>query len=257
MVVGLLMGRKNSQGFPGKNLYPIAGKPMMMYPLLAALGSKLVDEVYVTTDDERIMKLASKHGAKIIHRPPELCTSKALGEAVYEHGYHWIKEHAEKPVDIIVLLMCNAATITSDLIDQGIKKLKADPSIDSAVSVSVYNMWSPIRARKVNKDGLLEPFIPFEKYGNINISCDRDSQGDVYFADMGVSIVRSRCIENMKDGVLPQRWMGKRIYPLKQWGGFDVDYEWQIPALEYWVKKNFKENKAQLAKRKVKAKKTK
>jgi hypothetical protein len=70
------------------------------------------------------------------------------------------------------------------------------------------------------------------------MDCDRDSQADVWFADMGVSIVRAKCLENIKDGLLPQKWMGKKIYPLKQWGGCDVDYEWQIPQVEFWLKKH-------------------
>ena len=62
------------------------------------------------------------------------------------------------------------------------------------------------------------------------LNCDRDSQGDVVFADMGLSVVRPRCFDAMEDGLLPQRWMGRRIAPIESWGGCDVDYEWQPPA---------------------------
>ena len=41
----------------------------------------------------------------------------------------------------------NAATITPDLIDKGIDILRSDNTVDSAVTTSVYNMWSPLRAR--------------------------------------------------------------------------------------------------------------
>ena len=105
------------------------------------------------------------------------------------------------------------------------------------MTVSKYNMWSPLRARKIDENGLLMPFVPFETFGDPrNLNCDRDSQGDVWFADMGVSIVRPRCLENLEYGLLPQKWMGQKIYPLKQWGGLDVDYEWQIPQVEFWLK---------------------
>ena len=30
--------------------------------------------------------------------------------------------------------------------------------------------------------------------------------------------------------------MGRRIAPLKQTGGLDVDYEWQIPLVEHWLR---------------------
>ena len=60
-------------------------------------------------------------------------------------------------------------------------------------------------------DGTLKPFVKFEYFGNPKtLNCDRDSQGNVYFADMSLSIVRPKCLENLKDGLLPQKWMGKK-----------------------------------------------
>ena len=109
--------------------------------------------------------------------------------------------------------MANAATITPKMIDSGIRFLKNNKKFDSAVSTSIYNMWSPLRARKLVSDGSLKPFVPFKTFGDPKkMNCDRDSQGDVYFADMSVSIVRPKCLEKMDSGLLPQKWMGKKIY---------------------------------------------
>lgn len=236
-VYALLIGREGSVGFPGKNLYPVLGRPMMAYPLLAAINSKYVDEVYVSTDSPKIMEIAKNYGAKIIKRPPELCTKEALGEDVFVHGYKYIKDVLKRDIEIMVLLFCNAPTILASTIDKGVEVLRKNKEIDSAVTVSIYNMWSPLRARRLGKDGFLHPFVPFETFGDpMDLNCDRDSQGDVYFADMSASIVRPRCLDNIKEGLLPQKWMGKKIYPLKQWGGCDVDYEWQMPGVEYWLK---------------------
>ena len=100
-------------------------------------------------------------------------------------------------------------------------------------------MWSPLRARKIDGDGTLKPFVPFEAFGDPKkLNCDRDSQGNVYYADMSTSIVRPHCLENIEDGLLPQKWMGKKIAPIHSWGGCDVDHEWQIPIVEFWLKKN-------------------
>jgi len=239
MIAALLLGREGSVGFPGKNLYSILGRAMMEYPLIAALGAKGVDEVYVSTDSQKIKDVGAKRGALIIDRPEYLCTKEALGEDAFVHGYRYIKDTMKKDVELVVLLFCNAATVTSELIDKGIDALRDHPDYDSAVSVSRYNMWSPLRARKIAEDGLLHPFVPFETFGDPRtLNCDRDSQGDVWFADMGVSIVRPHCLENINEGQLPQKWMGQKIYPLKQWGGLDVDYEWQVPLVEYWLKEH-------------------
>ena len=238
MVIALLIGRKGSKGFPGKNLYPVRGNPLAYYPMKAAKDCVDIDKVYISTDDEKLMDLAGKNGVEVIKRPPELLTDAALGEDVYVHGYKVAQEKNKgKDIDIIVLLMCNAPMISAAVLSEGIRVLRENPEYDSAVTVSRYNMWSPLRARRVGKDGLLYPFIPFDVLGDPDkLNCDRDSQGDVWFADMGASIVRARCLEDAKNGFLPQRWMGKKICPLKQTAGLDVDYEWQMPQVEYWLK---------------------
>ncbi len=247
MIAALLLGRKGSISFPGKNTTPVLGRPLCVYPLLAALHASKVDRVYVSTDDENIMAISKGYGAEIIVRPPELATKEALGEDAYVHGYKVIseklkaessKKENQEEIELMVLLFCNAATVLAETIDEGIEVLKNNPDYDSAVTVSSYNMWSPLRSRKIGDDGLLHPFVPFETFGDPRtLNCDRDSQGDVWFADMGVSIVRPRCLENLEAGLLPQKWMGQKIYPLRQWGGCDVDYEWQLSGVKYWLRK--------------------
>lgn len=242
VVCALMIGRKGSVGFPGKNVYPILGRPLAAYSLLAARASRYVDRVYVSTDSPEIMEIARQHNAELIERPAELATKAALGENVFVHGYNEIKKRLAvegKTIELVVLLFANAATVTGDLIDQGVEKLRSGQSVDSAVTVSEYNMWSPLRARKIGADGCLNPFVPFETFGDpATLNCDRDSQGSVLFADMGVSVVRPHCLENMEEGLLPQKWMGKRISPIPSWGGCDIDYPWQVPMVEYWLRQH-------------------
>ena len=242
MIVALLLGREGSVGFPGKNTYPILGRPLLVYPILAGINSKYVEKAFFSTDSERYKAIGREYGLEIIDRPPELATKEALGEDAFAHGYRVIRDKYSKlgkEIELVVLLFCNAATILAETIDKGIEILRKSPEYDSAVTVSSYNMWSPLRARREGEGGLLHPFVSFEAFGDPKtLNCDRDSQGDVWFADMGASIVRPHCLEDLDYGVLPQKWMGQRIYPLKQWGGCDVDFEWQIPSVEFWLRKH-------------------
>ena len=121
-------------------------------------------------------------------------------------------------------------------ISAGIKMLRDDLSADSAVTVSRYNMYSPTRARRVDDYGTLQPYIDFEHHPELaNINCDRDSQGDVWFADVAVSIIRPENLDNLEDGQLPQRWMGKKILPIYNEAGLDLDYDWQIGQVKWWL----------------------
>lgn len=238
-VVALLLGREGSVGFPGKNTYPVLGRPLMRYPMMAAENSKYVTRRFFSTDSEVYKKIGRENGWEIINRPLELATAKALGEDAFLHAYYEIKKVLNKEIEAIAQLHCNSATILAKHIDDGVELLRNNQEADSAVTVSAYNMWSPLRARRLNEKGFLDPFVPFETFGDPKtLNCDRDSQGKVFFADMALSLVRSRCLENIKDGLLPQKWMGKKILPIEQWGGLDVDYEFQIPQTEYWLLKN-------------------
>lgn len=235
VVIALLIGRAGSVGFPGKNIYPVLNRPLMVYPLLAALHSKNINQIYVSTDSKEIEQIAREFKVNVINRPKKLASNEALSEDVFVHGYRYVKAMVREEIDLVVLLFCNAPMILSETIDKGIEVLHQHPDIDSAVTVSRYNMWGPLRARKIDKNGLLQPFIPLDSLG-INIDSNRGSQGDVYFHDCAVSVVRPKCIENIKEGMLPQKWMGRRIYPLVQEGGLDVDYAYEIPIVENWLK---------------------
>ena len=242
MICALMMGRSGSIGFPEKNIKKVLGRHLFEYPLIASKNSKYIDKIFVSTDYPIITRVSKKYGAIHIKRPKKLANNKALGEHVYEHGYFEIKKILNldvKHIEFMILLMANAPTITGKLIDKGINILRRNKNLDSAVTTSIYNMWSPLRARKISNRNLLKPFVPFKTFGNPKtLNCDRDSQGDVYYADMSVSIVRPRCLENIKEGLLPQKWMGKKITSIRSWGGCDVDYEWQLPMVEFWLKKN-------------------
>lgn len=239
MIVAILIGREGSTGYPGKNVKPVLGKPLVAYPLMAAQNAPSIDRIYVSTDSPGIQEIAKEFDARIIDRPPELATKSALGEDAYHHAYKVIQSEISslgESLELLVLLMANAPTILPKTLEEGISVLRKNPDHDSAVTVSCYNMWSPLRARTIGDDGLLQPFVPFETFGDPKtLNCDRDSQGDVWFADMGASIIRPANLDKMDDGLLPQKWMGQNIFPLKQQGGLDIDYEWQMPQAEHWL----------------------
>ena len=237
MIAALILGRKGSKGFPGKNTSSVLGHPMAWYPMRTAKAVNEIDRIFLSTDDPVLMQIADDLNVEIIERPKHLADDNALGDDAYVHGYEEIRKREKRDIELVVLLFCNAATITTKGIREGITWLRENSTFDSAVTVSRYNMWSPIRARKLDSDGSLKPFVPFDVFGDPQfINCDRDSMGDVWFADMGCSVVRPKCLENLDSGLLPQKWMGQKIAPIIQEAGFDVDYEWQLPLLEWWLK---------------------
>ena len=105
MIPALIIGRKGSTGFPNKNITNFVGRPLMTYPILAAQNSKLVDEIYISTDSDKIKQIAISHGLKNIDRPEELATNDALAEDAFAHGYREIKKNSNKEIELLYSIL--------------------------------------------------------------------------------------------------------------------------------------------------------
>lgn len=237
MIAALLIGRGGSTGLPGKNTMRILGRPLMTYPIMAAHYSNHIDDIFLSSDSDQIKWTAMKWRVKIINRPEELANKQALAEDAFKHGYEEIKDFWELDPEILVLLFCNGATIKPGIIDEGIEFLMKNPEYDSAVTVSQYDMYSPIRAHTIGKtsNSLCQMFTASEL--GVEGASGRSSMGDVWFPDCSAFIVRPRNLKVL-DRDLPFPWTGPLIYPLLQWGGMDIDLHWQVPAVEYWLKQH-------------------
>ena len=78
MIVSLLTGRKGSVGFPGKHFCQVGGHDLAYYPMKAMRESKNININYISTDDKRLMDMAKDNDIKVIERPSELASDKAL-----------------------------------------------------------------------------------------------------------------------------------------------------------------------------------
>lgn len=63
--VAIITARGGSKRIPKKNIKTFCGKPIIAYSIIAALESKIFDEVMVSTDSEEIATIAKMYGAVI------------------------------------------------------------------------------------------------------------------------------------------------------------------------------------------------
>lgn len=229
MIVSLLLDLDDSLDFPG-NTGMALGRPLAAYPFMAARASGEVRRYYVVTASPGVKTVALQNEAVIID--PRETKAGPDAEAQLRHGWAFIQEDlaGEKDaVELLAVFFSNAPAVTGGLLRSGIDALRADPTLDSAVSVSPYNRWNPFFAfREKPSDHLLAPFVPQQP----------DGRGDVWYPDWGVQVLRPRALQEPAGGEQPFPWLGRSVFPLKQWGGGPIDYKWQIPSLEYWLKKH-------------------
>jgi D-3-phosphoglycerate dehydrogenase len=233
MIVALICGHADHKHFPGRNTFPLMGRPMMVYPLLAAQHTRYVDRIFVTTDAPMIARVALHQGVEVLERPPELRGADVPLEAILTHGYGIVKKLTGGEIDALVVLLCNAPTVTGGMIDQGIEMLLNNAHLDGVMSVSPHNEFHPSYAMQLDEDGRLTP--------HVEVVQQAAGLKDAYFPDALLWVLRPSSIFSVAASpVLPSRIVNcanQRIAPLIHEGYGDVDHVWQIPAVEEWLRR--------------------
>jgi CMP-N,N'-diacetyllegionaminic acid synthase len=144
-IVTILPARGGSKGIIKKNLYPMAGRPLLWYTLNAAKNITFNADIWVSTDDYDIKQFALENGAQVIDRPKEFATDTATTESVLEH----FTENVD--YDIMVLIQPTSPLVQSMDIDRGLDAVIS--GYDSAMSVINTNdilFWDKSSGKAVN-----------------------------------------------------------------------------------------------------------
>ena len=86
-ILALIPARGGSKELPNKNILDLAGKPMISWTIEAALESKIFDEVVVSTDDQKIKRVAQESGAAVpFLRPTSISSDHSHRNEVVKHA---------------------------------------------------------------------------------------------------------------------------------------------------------------------------
>src|SRR3972149_2104029 len=118
-VIAVIPARYGSTRFEGKPLADILGKPMIQYVYEGVCQSRLIDEVIVATDDQRIMEVVQQFGGKGVMTSPNHFT-----------GTDRVAEAAQKlRSEIIVNVQGDEPLIRGSILDKAIRPLLTDDTL--------------------------------------------------------------------------------------------------------------------------------
>lgn len=130
-ILAVIPARGGSKGLPRKNVLPLAGKPMIAWSIEEAKGSRYIDHVMVSTDDNEIAAVSRQYGADVpFMRPEELAEDGSTTMDVALHAVEQLPEY-----DILVILQPTSPLRISEDIDQTLERL-IDENATSSVSVT-------------------------------------------------------------------------------------------------------------------------
>ena len=127
--LAIIPARGGSKRLPRKNLLDLCGKPLIAYSIEAALKSKYISKVIVSSDDEEILNIAKEYKADFIKRPDELASDTATTFDALKHTLENVKKY-----DYVVLLQPTSPLRTEKHIDEAIELLK-EKNADAIISV--------------------------------------------------------------------------------------------------------------------------
>lgn len=164
-ILAIIPARGGSKGIPRKNLVKVLGKPLIDWSIEAAIQSKFVTDVVVTSDDVKILENSKKYKSVIcLERPIELAQDDSPTEPVLLHTLQELKK-VGKEYDHLILLQPTSPLRNAEDIDQAFKVITSSEAT-SLISVNE-PPHHPLKSFIIEKEGYLKglvnndfPFMP-------------------------------------------------------------------------------------------------
>lgn len=190
LALGFIPARGGSKGVPGKNLKPLAGKPLIPWTIEAALASRL-DRVLLSTDAADSAETARQAGAEApFLRPAEFSGDASVMDDAILHALKWLRDTDGWIPDVIVVLQSTSPLRRSEHID-GLDILIRERAC-SVVSVSD-PMEHPSEVVSWTPQGSMRPF--FESCSSMG-SVQRQAYPKCYFINGAVYAFTREALEN-------------------------------------------------------------
>lgn len=159
-VLAVIPARGGSKGLPEKNKKPLLGKPLVVWPIEAALGCSHIDRIILSTDCNDIAQIGISAGAEMLTlRPDYLANDDAKSADVILY----VLTELEKLGDIydyVVMLEPTSPLTESSDISSALSMLDSNRSYaNSIVGVSVIEAAHPeYSVKKIKKDIIVPAF---------------------------------------------------------------------------------------------------
>lgn len=150
--LAIIPARGESKRLPQKNLLDLCGKPLIAWSIEAGLKSKYIDNLAVSSDDDKILDIADEYNVRAIKRPKKLANDTATTFDVIKHTIDKLETY-----DYIVLLQPTSPLRNCKHIDESINLLE-QKNADAVISVCEME-HSPLWSNTLDKDGIMDNFL--------------------------------------------------------------------------------------------------
>ena len=224
-ILAIIPARGGSKGFPGKNIYPVNGKPLIAYTIKASLESKLITKTVVSSDDDSVLDVSKSFGSDVLKRPKQYATDEASSEVVVLDTIEQLKKKGQI-FDLFVLLQPTSPLRDAGDIDSALQNI-LDHNANAIISVINIGV-KPFKTYFLDKEGFLKGV-----HSNESPNMRRQDLPDAYLANGAIYCTYVKQFEKCKsfipNGTIP--------YIMSNEKSVDVDSVLDIAELEQIMKK--------------------
>lgn len=215
-ILAVIPARGGSKSIKNKNISIIKGKPLIYYTINEAMKSKLITDIVVSSDDEKIINYSLKLGALApFIRPKNLSTDDALSAPVVYHALEFMERLRKINYDLVIMLQPTSPFRKVRHIDESLE-LIIKKNYDSLVSVVNVDGYHPFRMKTFFEENLLN----FIEQGFEDMR-PRQQLPKVYIRNGAIYIVKSEFLKNKKT-LVAQKCLG---YEMNHKESVNIDNE--------------------------------
>jgi N-acylneuraminate cytidylyltransferase/CMP-N,N'-diacetyllegionaminic acid synthase len=202
-MIAIIPARGGSKGLPGKNIRNLNGKPLIAYTIEAALKSKYITRVILSTDDVEIADVARQYGAEVpFMRPSHLASDSAKAIDAYKYTYERLEKEENIEISEFVILQPTSPFRIAKHIDEAIDLYK-DKKADSVISYCLEHhpiIWHKYITEAGKMESIFDGTIrnrqeekpTFFPNGAIYIFKREIIEQDIYYADNSFAYIMNR-----------------------------------------------------------------
>ena len=160
-IYAIILARGGSKGLNRKNIKKLNGISLLERTINDAKGSKFINKIIVSTEDQEIRAIAQNLDVDVMLRPNYLSKDNTTSDEVLQNIAEELKLNNDLP-DIFVYLQLTEPFRPKKIIDNCIESLLNNPSLDSVFAgfVSHKNYWIKMNDQFVRISPAQESSIP-------------------------------------------------------------------------------------------------
>ncbi len=217
-ILAIIPARSGSKGIKLKNIKLFSGKPLISWTINEAKKISKIDKIIVSTDDEKIAKIARKLDVEVpFIRPKKYSKDDSPGIDVVLHALSHFKDYK------YILLLQPTSPLRSKKDINGIINFMLKNNLKSTVAISKVREY-PELMYKMNKEKKL--IREFMKYRSFNIRQKYDAlyriNGALYMSDTNWILKNKTLVNKETFGYM---------MPIERSADLDDAFDWEIAEL--------------------------